>query len=332
MTPKNGSAGASAPTDLPPVTRPRQRSGLWAIMGLGLLLCGAIALWHLVQWSQLQIWAAQEQRGFQTAMAGALRAIRGGDPFAIWTLCVATAAYGFVHAVGPGHGKVLLGGAALASGATLRRMAILTLSASLAQSAFAIILVGGLGFALGWATQDLVGLTEVWLAPASAFAVSALGLVLVIRGVLGWPNHRAVANPDGHDHTNAGSECGCGHSHGPSVAELQSLGSLREALALVGSIALRPCTGALFVLVIALGMGVFWVGCVAVLAMGLGTAAFNLMVAGSGVAARKLVDVQATGQQLQQISAGLHVAGGAIIALISFSLAITYLDSPVSFP
>ena len=185
MTPKTGSAGVSAPTDPPPMTGPRRRSGLWATMGLGLLLCGAIALWHLVPWSQLQIWAAQEQRGFQTAMAGALRAIRGGDPFAIWTLCLATAAYGFVHAVGPGHGKVLLGGAALASGATLRRMAILTLSASLAQSAFAIILVGGIGSALGWATQDLVGLTEAWLAPASAFAVSALGLVLVIRGVRG---------------------------------------------------------------------------------------------------------------------------------------------------
>ena len=58
-----------------------------------------------------------EQRTFQNAMAGALRGIQAGNPQAVWTLCSATAAYGFFHALGPGHGKVLIGGASLASGA-----------------------------------------------------------------------------------------------------------------------------------------------------------------------------------------------------------------------
>lgn len=223
-------------------------------------------------------------------MAGALRAIRAGDPFGIWALCTATAAHGVVHAVGPWHGKVPLGGAALASGATLRRMALLTVGSSLAQSVFSMVLVGGIRVGLGGATRDLVRLTEAWLAPASALAVSAVGLVLMMRGIHGWPGRNA------HHHHHAKSECGCGHSNGPSVAEVQSLGSTREIRALIASIALRPCTGALFVLVIALGMGVFWVGCVAVLAVGLGTAAFNLIVAGSGVAARRLVDMKRQGR------------------------------------
>ncbi len=302
------------------------------MVSLGMLIGAAVALWQFVPWTHIQLWAAQEQRAFQTSMAGALRAIRAGDPFAIWALCAATAAYGFVHAVGPGHGKVLLGGAALASGATFRRMAALTLCSSLAQSLVAILIVGGLGFGLGWAARDMVGLTEAWLAPASAMAVAALGLLLVVRGIRGWPRDQVVL--DHHDHTDhaAHAECGCGHAHGPSVTEVQSLGSLREALALIGAIALRPCTGALFVLVIALGMDVFWIGCMAVLAMGLGTAAFNLMVTGSGIAARRLVNLKATGPRLRQISAGLHVTGGGMIALFSSNLALAYLDSPISFP
>lgn len=323
-----GSAEASAPAD-PPAGH---RSGLWVIVSLGVLLCGIVAVWQFVPWAQIQFWAAQEQRDFQSAMAGALRAVRGGDAFAIWALCAATAAYGFVHAVGPGHGKVVLGGVALASGATLRRMSVLTVSSSMAQSIVAILIVGGIGLGLDWATQDLIGLTEDWLAPASALAVAALGLLLVIRGARGWPRRPTPVYDNSHNHPHdTQSECGCGHAHGPSVAEVHSLRSTRDALALVGSIALRPCTGALFVLVIALGMGVFWVGALAVLAMGLGTAAFNLIVAGSGVAARRFVDLQSPGHRLQQISAGLHIAGGGVIALISLNLAMTYLDFSFSF-
>ena len=67
-------------------------------------------------------WAAERQHQVQDAMAGAIRAIRAGDPRAVLTLCLLSGAYGFVHAMGPGHGKVLLGGAALAGGVTPRRM------------------------------------------------------------------------------------------------------------------------------------------------------------------------------------------------------------------
>ena len=328
--PSAGSADVSTSAGSQSTRPARQSRGIWLAACLAFLLGSGLTLWLLVPWTQLQFWATQEQRAFQTTMAGALRAIRAGDPFAIWTLCAATAAYGFVHAIGPGHGKVLLGGAALASGATFRRMAVLTLCASFAQSVFAILIVSAIGFGLGWATRDLVGLTEAWLAPASALAISAIGLFLVMRGVRSWPGQQKA--PHNHRHHIHSSECGCGHVHGPSVAEVQSLGSTREAFALVASIALRPCTGALFVLVISLGMGVFWVGCLAVLAMGLGTAAFNLIVASSGVAARKLVDLQAKGTRVRQISAGLHIVGGSMIALISLNLAASYLSSSISLP
>ena len=99
---------------------------MWLRFGVTVLCILAIgaAVWDIVPWFEIQRWAVGEQRTFQNVMAGALRGIQAGNPQAVWTLCSATAAYGFFHALGPGHGKVLIGGASLASGATLIRLSI----------------------------------------------------------------------------------------------------------------------------------------------------------------------------------------------------------------
>lgn len=286
---------------------------LTAPLLLGLL---AVAAWALVPWMAVAQWAMLQQREFQNAMAGSLRAIQSGETAAIGTLCLATFAYGVVHAIGPGHGKVLLGGAALASGATLRRMAALTLAASLAQSATAIVLVAVMLGLLRLTSADAVALTETWLAPLSYAAVGAIGLVLIVRGA------RAIRRSMRHRH-HAG--CGCGHAHGPSLTEVRSLTSARDAAALIAGIALRPCTGALFLLVIAARFEVFAVGVLAVVAMGLGTAAFNLLVAASGVAARGVARLGGTETGGVRLSAGLHLAGGGAIVLASVLLLRPYL-------
>ncbi len=124
------------------------------------VIAAGAAAWSIVPWFAIQQWAAGEQRTFQNAMAGALRGIQAGDPKAVWALCSATAAYGFFHALGPGHGKVLIGGAALASDATLKRLSILTVLSSLAQAGTAILLVGCLYFVLQIGSADLADLVD----------------------------------------------------------------------------------------------------------------------------------------------------------------------------
>ncbi len=298
----------------------------WLLFALVAALCAISLLsYGLAHWTNVLTWAAQEQRAFQKMMAGSLRAIRGGDGLAILTLCSATAAYGFVHALGPGHGKVLLGGAALASGVTMRRMTVLTVASSLAQAASAILLVLVGGVLLGWATRDLVGLTEAWLAPASAIAIASIGVLLILRGLRAWMTTRPNANANDLD------ACGCGHPHGPTASQLQGLNSVRDGLGIVGSIALRPCTGALFLLVIALRMDIFVVGCLAVGTMAMGTASLNLIVAFSGVTARRLAAFPLDGLAMRRFSATIHVAGGLLIAVVSASLAWSYMDSGIVF-
>jgi len=73
--------------------------------------------------------------------------------------------------------------------------------------------------------------------------------------------------------------------------------------------------------VIAARFDAFAVGCLAVIAMGLGTAAFNLTVATSGVAARKLAGLGAhNSDTVQAISATLHMTGGLLIIALSLSM------------
>lgn len=292
---------------------------MWLRIGaifLCILVIG-ITAWGIVPWFEIQRWAAVEQRMFQNVMARALRGIQANDPRAIWTLCSATAAYGFFHALGPGHGKVLIGGAALASDATLKRLSILTVLSSLAQATTAIFLVGSLYFLLQIASTDLANITETWLAPASYAAITAIGAVLIFRGVRSWYSmSQAKRITDG-----------CfGHAHGPGVNDVATLTSTRDAVALVVSIALRPCTGALFVLVIAARFDAFAVGCLAAITMGFGTAAFNLVIATSSVVARRLANFGTRDYHgLQVISATLHLTGGILVVTISIGMLLPYL-------
>lgn len=264
-------------------------------------------------------WAGARQHEVQDAMAAAIRAIKAGDPRAVVSLCLLSGAYGFVHAMGPGHGKVLLGGAALAGGVGTGRMLAVGLVAGLAQAMTAILLVAVGVKALALSSADASALAEGWLATASRWAIAAIGVLLVWRALrVLWCSRGpgpATGHSHGHDHDHGqghaqmhghGSRheagepaCGCGHSHGPTAAQVAALSSPRDLAMMVASIAIRPCTGALFLMVVAWRFGIPLAGAAAVISMGLGTALFNSLAIGGGIAARRL------------LSAGGAVLGGA---------------------
>ena len=294
------------------------------------LCVAAIALVALWLWSsglanELSWWAAQKQREFQNAIATTVRAIRGGDASATFGLIAACAAYGLVHAIGPGHGKVLIAGAAVASRETMKRMAVLALISSLAQSLTAIILVYG-GFALfamssSWAvdTADLV------LAPLSYAIIGIVGAILLYRGLralAAWQrpkDHAHHLHEHEHDHT-------CGHAHAPGPEQVERAKSLRDAVALVAAIAIRPCTGAILVLVISWGLDLVLVGALGVLAMGLGTAAFTILVAIGGVSLRGATLLAADGNAgLKLAFPAMQILAGGLVMIAGFSLALPSL-------
>ena len=75
-----------------------------------------------------------------------------------------------------------------------------------------------------------------------------------------------------HSHHDHGHDDHCGHAHGPEPSELAGPGGWRRGFGAVLAVGLRPCSGAILVLVFALAQGLFWAGVAATFAMGLGTA------------------------------------------------------------
>jgi ABC-type nickel/cobalt efflux system permease component RcnA len=88
----------------------------------------------------------------------------------------------------------------------------------------------------------------------------------------GHGNPEAHAASPGHDHA-AGSACSHGHLPLPEARPTgAAVSSLGEAAGLVLAVGLRPCSGAVLVLLFALAHGVFVAGVAATFAMSLGTA------------------------------------------------------------
>ena len=152
-----------------------------SILSLVILVVG-VALWATGALEGVSAWAADWQRQVQTSMARGLRALRAGEPGALLALLTICFSYGFFHAVGPGHGKVLIGGYSLASRATMWRMSSVALLSSLAQGLSAIVLVFAGVLVLNLTRQQMVGLAEDWFADASYAAIALIGLYLLVRG------------------------------------------------------------------------------------------------------------------------------------------------------
>ena len=311
-----------------------------------------------VDLSRIAIWAVEVQRDFQNQMAGAIRALKSGDTHAYFTLLSATTAYGFVHALGPGHGKYLVGGVGLGTTVSVRKLVSLAAASSFTQSLWAIVLVYGGFWFIEVSAEQMTTLAEVYLAPLSYLAIASVGLLLAWRGLRALTRAersmgsrqlsrslissrrytfakqhsrahasgiREVANewvvPHGTSVlTSCAEDCDCG-AHGPTPEQAANVRSLRDATVLVLSIAIRPCTGAIFLLVIAWQMDLALAGALAVLAMGFGTAALTSLVAISSVAARSAaVFSTQTGRGWRLVMPGIQVFSGATIALISLGL------------
>jgi nickel/cobalt exporter len=103
---------------------------------------------------------------------------------------------------------------------------------------------------------------------------------------------------DGHQHDDGHvHDEHCGHSHGPQPGELAGPGGWRRGLSAVFTVGIRPCSGAILVLVFALAQGLFWAGVAATFVMGIGTAITVATIAVIAVSAKGLARRLASGRE-----------------------------------
>jgi ABC-type nickel/cobalt efflux system permease component RcnA len=297
---------------------PRALLSLGALAVLGL----AVWLWAFGGAESVAAWARAGQAETQQAMARLLRSLRAGEPGAMAGLLSLCFAYGFFHAAGPGHGKILIGGYGMAARVGAARLSALALASSLAQAASAVALVYAGVFLFDLTRQQMTGVAEGLLAPASYGAVALVGLWLALRGGLRWNRARAARSP-GHAHAHNHTCASCGHSHGPTPEEAARVHGWRDAVMLVGAVAIRPCTGALFLLILTWRMGIEMAGILGTFAMGLGTASVTLAVALASVTLREGALARLTtaeGRGLARTLTALEIGAGLLIAALSLHL------------
>lgn len=282
-------------------------------------------------------WVAAQQSAFYQELTGAVRDMKQNGS-AFWTLISLSFLYGVFHAAGPGHGKVVMSSYVLANRETAKRGAVLCLLSSLLQALVAIGVISILAILFN-ATSLVITDASRLLEVGSYVLVTVLGAYLVFKAIRGLLSAQPASHDHhhghhhdhqhSHDHDHHHDEnCGCGHAHAPSpeLAD-QAKGSVKAAVAAIFSVGLRPCTGALIVLVFALAQGLFWAGVLSALAMGLGTAitVTTLMFLAVGTRRATLVFTGSNTRGATYMLNGIQLLGAVAVLLLGGVLLIAAL-------
>lgn len=226
-------------------------------------------------WSRIVTAVRLEQRRLHQELTRAIRDLREEHSLATaWSLLLLSFLYGLFHAAGPGHGKAVISAYLLTHESQVRRGLWLAATASLVQGITAIVLVQGVVALIGWTRRDAQAAVGT-LESISFALIAALGAGLTLRALwalwrrFGARRSAAAASDHAHDH---GCSSGCGHQHVPSQEQLSQPASLRSLVAIVLSIGIRPCSGAVLVLIFAEILDLRLIGILSVIAMSVGTA------------------------------------------------------------
>ena len=230
--------------------------------------------WLESAWNAAAAFVSAQQAMLYQAISGALGDLKGGEPGALWALISLSFLYGVFHAAGPGHGKAVVASYLASTRDGVARGVALSVASALAQAVTAVAIVGVLSVALSLSRRAVMA-QAVWIERASFVLTIALGVWLIVAALRALLRRGAHGHAPGHAHghhahDHAHGAC-CGHEHAVSPATAARLG-WAQAGGLVIAIGLRPCSGAIFVLLFALAQGAFGAGVMAAFAMAAGTA------------------------------------------------------------
>ena len=289
------------------------------------------------------MWIAMWQTAFYRQLTGELTALKQSG-HAFWLLGGVSFLYGIFHAAGPGHGKAVITSYLLVSRQTVRRGILISFAAALVQGAMAIAIVLVAAVILKTTSIGMTKATD-W------FEVISYALVSLVGAWLLWAKLTRHDHAHGHSHAVAEgghAHCRHDHHHGPGHGgrdhghhddhdhahapdpKFLAAGPLtvNRAWSAILAVGIRPCSGALIILVFALSQHLLYAGIASVVAMSLGTAITVSLLVILAVSAKDLAlrlaktDSQTTGRivHILEVGAalvvllfGLTLLGGAVI-------------------
>jgi nickel/cobalt exporter len=297
-------------------------------------------------------WIFAKQAEFYRQFSSLIRAAKA-DGSAAWSLLGLAFLYGIFHAAGPGHGKAVISSYMVANGETWMRGVVLSLASALLQALVAVAIVGiaaallnataatmsravNIIEILSYSLIILIGVRLLWVKGRAFLAAlrtlhrpAAVGAA-VTPAHHDHAHHHHDAGHDHHDHDHHHHDGGhthdhdhaheddasaWGHAHAPEPQELAGPGGWQRGLSAIVAVGLRPCSGAILVLVFALAQGLFWAGVAATFVMALGTAitvaAIATIAVGARAWAQRLADTRSGYGMLAM--RGIEVAAAVVI-------------------
>jgi nickel/cobalt exporter len=263
----------------------------------------------------LGAWILSVQSGFYGSLQAGVREMKQNGS-ALFPLLLVGFAYGVFHAAGPGHGKGVISAYLVADEKALRKGFALSLAAALVQALVAIGIVFIVSLVLR-ATASTMNRLAMNVELASFIAVTLLGAAITWRKAGKVLGVMALArNP------HASVQEDCDHVHMPPPEVLSRMTRWRDMAGVAIAAGIRPCAGALIVLVFALSQGLFAAGIAATFAMALGTALTTSAIAALAVFFKTMALRVAGGRGASGAIAiaGLELLASAFVLVLGASL------------
>ncbi|WP_017223139.1 nickel/cobalt transporter [Moritella dasanensis] len=307
-----------------------------AILGYG--------IWSL--WPTLMTTGMHWQKQINNELSELLYAAKHEGLMAGLSLMMMSFLYGILHSVGPGHGKLIVTTYIATQDAKVKLSLIITLVSSLMQALVAVALVSVLLMLFDASMRDINHKAEL-LIPLSFYTAILLGVVIIWRNLMLMyrvvkANEQPLASASSTDssiviqrltpistptslaHHVHDDNCGCGHQHVVSSAQINDASSFKEYLAIILSIGIRPCTGAIMVLLFANMLDIYWLGIVSAVVMALGTALTTSTIAIMTITGKQVVRrYLAAGKPRNQASITkfiVPIVGGLVLILLGVLL------------
>jgi ABC-type nickel/cobalt efflux system permease component RcnA len=206
---------------------------------------------------------------WQTQMNAAMRAqllrARDGESLRPALIIIVFAfLYGVAHALGPGHGKMVIGSYFLTRRAQIRHGIAMSAIAALVQALSAIVLVGLLALILDASSAAI-------MSQAATIELISYGAIVVIGAWMAWGVITGREHDHGHGREHA-HDHGHDHHHAHGRAHRRPKNALWRLAATGAAVGLRPCSGAILVLLFSLANDILLIGIIATFAMAVGVA------------------------------------------------------------
>lgn len=272
-------------------------------------------------------WIAARQTEFYRELTTSLASVKQSYS-AAWLLLGLSFAYGVFHAAGPGHGKAVITSYLIASGDRIRRGIALSFAAAFVQAAVAVALVAIASMVFRATALTMTRATD-WL------EIASYALIVVVGAWLLWTK---ALNRGGHHHHHyhdhflpLGEEGRSGHhpvadgqdpkAHGENATPRHRSIFVRPTSAVV-AVGIRPCSGAIIVLVYALSQGLFAVGIAATFFMALGTGLAVALLAILATSAKGLAVRLSSADSgfAVRITRGIEIGGAGAVLLFGLFL------------